>query len=497
MSTLGHLQARSAHRPTTRGGPPPWWLAPLLAVGPALVLLIRVRHFAINRDEAATIYAATVDAEHFAGMLGHTDAIFAPYYLLIRAVVGLGDPLLVARSVSILGYAVTVGLTAALGARVARLPGLLVAGVAVAANPLLLTEAQTARPYPLATACVVGAVLCAYPASPRPAARLPWAAVGCAVAACWLHLFAAIPLACMALAVVGLRPGLVRSPRLLVQAGTLLVLVAPVAALGVTQRGQISWIEPTTWSAAVQELVIPMVFVTWAPAGTAGTILLVGAKVAAPLLLAAVALAAVRGLAPGSRPRALLIVTVAWLVGAPVALVLVSLVVPVLTAHYVTFSTPAVGVLAAFAVRAGAARWGRAAVAGYLVIAAVIGAGTLRALPLNDDFRGAAAYLNSHARPNDVVVMSTSANRTAFKPDLRAPVALWPARDASLLQRWNVDESWRPAPDVTVWVAGVHGLDQADLRRFEQGLIEAGYRRDLDRWFGSVLVTQFLPPGGR
>jgi mannosyltransferase len=98
-------------------------------------------------------------------MMGHEDAVHAPYYFLMHPVIAIGGTsATVLRLPSLIAMTLAAGLTGALGRRLAQRSGLpgptavgLLAGLSLAAVPLTTRYAQEARPYALATLFAVAA----------------------------------------------------------------------------------------------------------------------------------------------------------------------------------------------------------------------------------------------------------------------------------------------------------------------------------------------------
>ena len=146
-----------------------WRSGWIVAVIPALAELLvggyRIGVPSLWRDEAATISGSRRSLAAIATMMRHEDAVHAPYYVLMHPVVAVGGAsATVLRLPSLIAMTLAVGLTAALGRRLALdsgLPGAnavgLLAGLALTAVPLTTRYAQEARPYALATLFAVAA----------------------------------------------------------------------------------------------------------------------------------------------------------------------------------------------------------------------------------------------------------------------------------------------------------------------------------------------------
>ncbi len=115
------------------------------------------------RDEAATISGSQRSAGAIWALMRNQDAVHGPYYFLMHVVIVVaGTSATVLRLPSLIAMSLAAGLTATLGARLARASDLpapravgLVAGLMLAAVPLTTRYAQEARPYALTTLCAV------------------------------------------------------------------------------------------------------------------------------------------------------------------------------------------------------------------------------------------------------------------------------------------------------------------------------------------------------
>lgn len=476
------------------------WLLGLVA---ALAFVPFVRHHSMFRDESATLYAAGLPWPELRATLARTDGIFALYYALMHGVTRVGDPLVAARLVSIAAYGGTVTLAALLGRRVAGPRGLVVAGVLTAVNPLLVLEAQTARPYALATAAVTGAVLLLVEVAQRTRGpRALWAIAVLTVLATALHLMALLPIVAVATALwVGRRrlaagrtgadagPAALEGRAVRGPLVATMVTLAPLFAVGALQRGQVGWIQRPTGLTGSQLLTAPAFMLTWTPRPALTD---AAGLAAAVVVLGCLALLVGRSVLRGD---VLARAGVAWLLAPAFLLLVVSLVTPIATRNYVSFSTPAVGLLGAVAVREGARRpAARAAVAVACALGAAGSLVMLRHPPYEDDYRSAAAYLDAHAKPGDVVVYPTGMVRAGIGYYRHGTQPVWPAGEETDLQRWDVSPTWRPPADATVWVVDFPSpFDAADLRRFEDRLVAEGYRPAARERFTVTFVHGFDP----
>ncbi len=349
-----------------------WSLDWLVVVIPAVAELIvggyRIGGPSLWRDEAATISGSQRPVSAILAMMGNADAVHGPYYLLMHQVIAVGGiSATTLRLPSLVAMCLAVGLTAALGRRLAQdcgLPGPaavgLVAGLALVAVPLTSRYAQEARPYALAT---LFAVLATYflvraVAAPRPAWWAVYAAALLLAGLCNLFamLLAVAHGASLAWAVrpaagggrperagggrperagggrAG-QPGQVTAATLrrwLAACAAAAVLLAPVIYLSAGQSAQINWVRRPGLS-TVASLLRDF-------AGAGALIPVIG-------VLAVIGCLA----GPGLRRGRLTLATVAlpWLVLPSAVLLAVSLAHPVYVERYVVFCLPALAVLAA------------------------------------------------------------------------------------------------------------------------------------------------------
>ncbi len=234
-----------------------WRYAPALAAAVAMAVLGvwgLARDSAMGNDEVATRYAALLPLHLLARLLRHVDAVHGVYYLVMHGWVAVGTSPAVLRIPSVISMVVAVALVALIGQRLtgSGWAGLF-AGLIVAFTPTISYYAQTARSYALVYACVAGATLVlllalsAEQAAGPDAGRRP-------LLRCWLGYAALMALAgylnemaLLALVAHGVTVALARYGRRSLQhwaaaAAATVVVLLPLAALSVTERGAIGWI---------------------------------------------------------------------------------------------------------------------------------------------------------------------------------------------------------------------------------------------------------------
>jgi mannosyltransferase len=440
--SIGPAQAGSGGaggvRPGTR-----WPLDWLVAVIPALAELAvggyRIGVPSLWRDEAATISGSQRPLAAIVAMAQNQDAVHGPYYVLMHAVIAAGgiSPTTL-RLPSLLAMCVAVGLTAALGRRLAQASGLpgapgaprapgapgapgaravgVLAGLALTAVPLTTRYAQEARPYALTT---VFAVLATYAlvravASPR---RRWWVLYAAALALAGLFsLFTVLIVAAHAVSLWWARSqagcgevGGQIMRRWLTACLVAAVLLAPIAYLSAGQSAQLNWVRRPDLSSAA-------------------TLLreFAGATPLIPVISVLALLGCVA--ANGIRHRGsitLVGISLPWLVLPPVVLIAVSLIHPVYVERYVLFCLPPLALLTSaglvwLATVTRRALSGRhvgprlaavlavvpSAVLALVVAGVVIGPqGEIRQVTARaDDLRAVASLIARHERPGDAIL---------------------------------------------------------------------------------------------
>ncbi|MFI6274796.1 hypothetical protein [Streptomyces sp. NPDC050988] len=233
-----------------RGFPTPLLLPVLLST---LLGIWRIRRDGtLWHDEAVTLDLASRSLPDLWQTLGNIDAVHGAYYLLMHGLFGLfGTDLLVLRLPSVLAGALAAAGVTAIGVRLSGTRGGILAGLSFAVLPDVQRYSQEGRSYSLVCALVawatyflVSATLsCRAPViTGRRSSMAPWITYGALMlAACILHQFAALALLAHAFAL----PDYARRPwaytTLFVATG-----VAPLAALGMAQSGQVAWIDGVT-----------------------------------------------------------------------------------------------------------------------------------------------------------------------------------------------------------------------------------------------------------
>lgn len=383
------------------------WFAVAVPAFVALALALhRGAQMPLWRDEYATRLYASLTPAGLADATAHVDAVLAPYYFLVHAlggVVGLDSGM---RLPSSIAFTLAVALTAALALRWFGPVAAVVAGLGLATNDAVLSQAANARPYDLA---LLGTVLAAWcvSAAVSGSARAPWlwaAFAASAAGAVLMQPMASVIVACTA--VLLCQRGLRRRWLWLVASIPWAVATGWLLLRGRAQTGQLAWIADVTPASAIPAIA------TAAGTGSVDAV----ARVAVVLALAVVAVVAV-GLSRGGE-RVHTSFAVASVFVPTAALLTASLLIrPVLAARYVVWSSVGVALLLGIAVHLAVRAAGRhrrrwPAFTGALLATAVLAvsagatAATLWHPPTRkDDFPGAVARIEERAAVGDLLVV--------------------------------------------------------------------------------------------
>ena len=306
----------------------------LLGLLAAWIAGVHVDRPALWRDEAASVTMAQRDWPAFFATVAHVDAVHALYYTLLHLWFALVpySPLAV-RLPSVLATAVTAALLTVLGSRLAGVRAGIAAGAAGAVLPMLVWAGGEGRSYALTAMLATASSLALLLAldAPRGRRAIHWIGYS-ALLAFGMTLFLDSALLAVAHAVTVLLVG--RGRRILGIAAITAagVAVSPLLLLAARQTGQVRWISaygsPSLWTEGIVQ--------QWFRSGTV-------AAVWAVVLVGALLGAAIRRRLPGR----VLALSLPWAALPPVALVAVGLVhAPLYWPRYVTFTAPAVALLA-------------------------------------------------------------------------------------------------------------------------------------------------------
>ena len=391
------LVRRSAH-----------WAVP--AAVTAMIATIGLGRPGLWTDELATWGMATVPWSEFWPVLRYVDAVLAPYYLFMHAWVSVfGDSDISLRAPSLLAMVGSAAMIGVLGRRLMGRAQGIVGGIVFAVLPSTSRFAAEARPFALTAfiACVATWLL--LHAARRPA-RAAWVAYGLSMMVLgWIHVVALVLLAAHALTVVAWhRGGWWRFAGAATAACTGSV---PLLVFGAWQRHQVAYIPRVGFDTAIPY----------------GQVLFGGVAIA--IVVAVLVLFSL----PLRFPAA---VFTSWAIVPAVALVLVSLVLPMFLPRYLVFTTPAWAQLAGVAL----VRWRTPLVC--LGIAAL----ALLAVPAQLQQRTP----GGHGQASQQIAVVLGAQEQAGDAIVYAddePVGNWTARDA--VARY-VPEDRRPVDALAV-----------------------------------------------
>ena len=235
----------------------PLWMRILPPVAMFAMGLWRITGPSYWRDEAATMTAVQRPFPEILRMMGNIDAVHGVYYMIIWAVVWLGGAgELVTRLPSAVAMACAAAAVGALGRRLVSPRAGLAAGLLLAALPQISLYAQDAREYAAVTAlAATGSYLLVRALATAGRQRLNWL-IGYAV--CLgvmgsLNVFSLLLVGAHAITVAvaaarawrrdgGRAAGVSLAAGWLAAASGAFLLASPILALGIAQRGSLSWI---------------------------------------------------------------------------------------------------------------------------------------------------------------------------------------------------------------------------------------------------------------
>lgn len=426
-------------------------------------------------DEAASIMSAHRPWPSLVSELGRVDAVHGTYYALLHVWIDLfGSSPLSTR----LPSSIAVGLAAAgVVVLVARYGGLrlgILSALVFAVLPRTTYMGTEVRSYALGTACAVWlAVLFLRLVTRRTTRVLPWLGFAVGFGAC-IYVFLYLALLALPFAAVLLweargrmaatakalvRPSTATTPDVAALRGTIarwivatlggVVLAAPLLYFALKEHGQIKFLGKHPGVDFFSFTVTQWFDYNW------GVAILAWATLVA---LAAAGITAwrrrrasgVRRMLRTDRAR-LVLFAVAWLALPPVALLALNAFVPAYTVRYMSFTTPAFGILLAIAIDAAARwivarlrapgavpRWGMVTAASFagLALVAAIAAPTYAAQrgPYakngGSDWADVATVIQQHAKPGDDIVFDET-TRPSRRP--RLAMHLYPQQFANVV----------------------------------------------------------------
>ncbi|MBL1087121.1 glycosyltransferase family 39 protein [Streptomyces actinomycinicus] len=199
------------------------------------------------RDEAVSYQVGRRTVPQIWRLLHEVDAVHGVYYLFLHAVLAVHPGEVVLRLPSVCAAAVTAGLVAALGTRLARPRVGLWAGLLYAVTPMAGHYAQEGRSYALVAAGATGATLLFV----RAVEGGSWWPYGALLGAtCWLHEFAVLLLLAHAASLALARAGARVWRGWGCAAGAVVVGLLPMALVSRGQSAQVAWLKPPTTDTA-------------------------------------------------------------------------------------------------------------------------------------------------------------------------------------------------------------------------------------------------------
>lgn len=402
------------------GASPVRWLAPLVGVVASLISLVGSGVPSYWSDEVATLKASRLDGAGLLELTRHKDAVHGLYYAVMQSWTAVfGDSELATRAVS----AIAVGLAAAgivlIGSLFRNLPAGMLGAVIFSVLPRTTYMGMEARSYALATAFAVWAIVLLLIAVRRETWRW-WGLYALVLAVgTYLFLYSALLLIAHLAYLLALR----RPPRALsgwaIAVAVMFLMTVPLIIVSQGQRAQISWLAGQPVVNAWTIVVEPWFDSSWLAAAASVALLVVGSFRLKRVL-------AVTGVP-------FVVLATGWAAAPLVALLVADAVVgPLYSARYLSFTTPGIAILLAFAALSFGRRWLAGAIVGVLVLASVPTYLAQR-LPYakngGSDLRQVAETISEHAAPGDAFFLQNDGPVT-LRP--RLAVGAHPALFASL-----------------------------------------------------------------
>ncbi|WP_340378445.1 glycosyltransferase family 39 protein [Streptomyces sp. SS7] len=214
--------------------------AVLLPVGAGLALgLWGLDRGGMWRDEAVTFQVARRSVPQIWRLLHRVDAVHGLYYLLLHPVLAVRPGEVLLRLPSVCAAALTAGLVAALGVRLARPRVGLWAGLLYAVTPLVGHYAQEGRSYAVVCAGAAGATLLFV----RGLQGCSWWPYGVVLAlTCLLHELAVLLVLAHGVTLLHARVARRDAVRWALAAGAALLVLTPLAVVSRAQAAQVAWL---------------------------------------------------------------------------------------------------------------------------------------------------------------------------------------------------------------------------------------------------------------
>lgn len=381
----------------------------------ALVNAIGLDRPAPWRDEAATGWVVQHPLGEIHALSQHWDAVLVTYYYLMHAWTSMvGFSVLTLRIPSVLAVGAGTAAMVGVGRRLGGMRLGLCCGVVFALTPRITWAAVEARPYALAAATVAVALWAVLEARP---ARHPvrwwilWTIMS--TAAIYFHLWAAVVVACIAVAAFVRAPG--RRHRVWLSGSTLLVMASalPLVRLAQQQRFQVGWLSSHPAFDSMAEQILVDAYFPYRTAAQYMTTFQAHVRIVAIAMAAMVWTMVLVALVRRVLPAGALWFGLMPVVAFPVLLLIGGHVVgqPLIADRYFASSTPCFALLvASVLVHVPWRRVRRGLVVLLLIGVLVLGAQqrTHMAKSILDDQRFIATTLENHARPGDAFVFDSS-----------------------------------------------------------------------------------------
>ncbi|MEU0054392.1 glycosyltransferase family 39 protein [Streptomyces sp. NPDC006309] len=195
------------------------------------------------RDEAVSFQVGRRTVPQIWRLLHGVDAVHGLYYLCVHTVLAVHPGEVVLRLPSVCAAAVTAGLVAALGCRLARPRVGLWAGLLYAVSPMAGHYAQEGRSYAL----VAAGATCATLLFVRAVQGGSWWPYGVVLGlTCWLHEFAVLLTLAHAVSLALARAGARTWRRFGGAAGAVGLALLPMVVVSRGQAAQLAWLRPPT-----------------------------------------------------------------------------------------------------------------------------------------------------------------------------------------------------------------------------------------------------------
>jgi mannosyltransferase len=412
----GHAQATPGEQADRASAfdPGPLWMRILPPVVMFVMGLWRITGPSYWRDEAATMTAVRRPFHELLRMMGHVDAVHGVYYMIIWVVVRLGGTgELVTRLPSAVAMACAAAAVAALGRRLVSPRAGLAAGLLFAALPQISLYAQDAREYAAVTALAATGSYLLVRALTATGRRTGWLAgyAVCLGLMGGLNVFSLLLVGAHAITVAvaaarawrhrGRAAGVSLAAGWLAAAAGAIAVASPILALGIAQRGTLSWITTPPLLGTIEGLRKLI--------GPAPMLIALCLAIALGVVLDVLARRPLRA----SWPPELFTLCLPWLLLPPALLIGVSYASPVYTFRYVLFCAPAAALIGGAGLAAlvlpsvpGVLAWVPAVVA--LAVIAALGVSAQLALRQPDghgtNIREANAIVAGERHPGDAVL---------------------------------------------------------------------------------------------